>query len=89
MPACMIQRTVETQTIEPSSPVSVIRRQFQSQDRQSREGSVSSESSAESKRARRKTISKGIAPCVAGTLSSDVVEVTYMSSTLSSTLSNL
>ena len=61
MPACMIQRTVETQTVEPSSPVSVIRRQFQSQDRQSREGSVSSESSAESKRARRKTISKGIA----------------------------
>ncbi|XP_052079040.1 uncharacterized protein LOC127717440 [Mytilus californianus] len=62
MPACMIQRTVETQTNAPSSPpVAVLRRNFQSKDRQSREGSESSESSAESRRARRKTITKGIA----------------------------
>ncbi|XP_063411641.1 uncharacterized protein LOC134694557 [Mytilus trossulus] len=62
MPACMIQRTVETQTLEPSSPpVAVLRKNFQSKDRQSREGSESSESSAESRRARRKTITKGIA----------------------------
>lgn len=64
MPACMLQRTVETQTqtAEPASPpVAVIRRKFQTNSYQSREGSVSSESSAESRRARRKTISKGIA----------------------------